>query len=100
MIDCANRLDEIGRIMGVRAGIKSVTGPFKFQLLTLDIENMDEEDIQAIPEKISESLSSEKINADDEDAVEELTPLGIGFANADMMGYGIPLGPFRGAVQP
>jgi len=90
MIDCANRLlDEIGRIMDVRAGIESVTGPFKFQLLTLDIENMDGEDLPAIPEKISESLSSEKINADDEDAVEELTPLGIGFANAGMMGYGM-----------
>ena len=90
MLDCAYRLlDEIGRIMDVRAGIESVTGPFKFQLLTLDIENMDEEDLPAIPEKISESLSSEKINTDDEDAATELTPLGIGFANAGMMGYGM-----------
>ena len=90
MLDCANRLlDEIGRIMDVRAGIESVTGPFKFQLLTLDIENMDEEDLPVIPEKISESLSSEKINTDDEDAATELTPLGIGFANAGMMGYGM-----------
>ena len=90
MLDCANRLlDEIGRIMDVRAGIESVTGPFKFQLLTLDIENMDEEDLPAIPEKISESLSSEKINTDHEGAATELTPLGIGFANAGMMGYGM-----------
>ncbi len=90
MLDCANRLlDEIGRIMDVRAGIESVTGPFKFQLLTLDIENMDKEDLPAIPGKISESLSSEKINTDDEDAAIELTPLGIGFANAGMMGYGM-----------
>lgn len=90
MLDCANRLlDEIGRIMDVRAGIESVTGPFKFQLLTLDIENMDEEDLPAIPEKISESLSSEKINTDHEGATTELTPLGIGFANAGMMGYGM-----------
>ena len=90
MLDCANRLlDEIGRIMDVRSGIESVTGPFKFQLLTLDIENMDEENLPAIPEKVSESLSSEKINTGHEDAATELTPLGIGFANAGMMGYGM-----------
>ena len=86
MLDCANRLlDEIGRIMDVRAGIESVIGPMRFQLLTLDIENTAEEDLPVIPEKVSEALSSEKIVYDDE----ELTPLGIGFANAGMMGYGM-----------
>ena len=89
MLDCANRLlDEIGRIMDVRAGIEAVTGPFKMQMLTLDIEKMEEKDLPTIPEKISESLSSEKISAADENT-EELTPLGIGFANAGMMGYGM-----------
>ena len=46
MLDCANRLlDEIGKIMDVRAGIEAVTGSFKMQMLTLDIENMDEKDL-------------------------------------------------------
>ena len=46
MLDCANRLlDEMGRIMDVRAGIEAVTGSFKMQMLTLDIENMDEKDL-------------------------------------------------------
>ena len=46
MLDCANRLlDEIGRIMDVRAGIEAVTGSFKMQMLMLDIENMDEKDL-------------------------------------------------------
>ena len=46
MLDCANRLlDEIGRIMDVRAGIEAVTGPFKMQMLTLDIEKMEEKDL-------------------------------------------------------
>ena len=90
ILDSAFRLlDEIGRIMGVRSGIDSVTGPFRFQLLTLDMENMDEEDLPAIPKKISETLSSEKINPDSEDTVEELIPLGIGFANAGTIGYGM-----------
>ena len=90
MLDCANRLlDEIGRIMDVRAGIESVIGPMRFQLLTLDIENTEEEDLPVIPEKVSEALSSEKIASDDEELEEELTPLGIGFANAGMMGYGM-----------
>ncbi len=90
MIDCANRLlDEIGRIMDVRAGIESVVGPMRFQLLTLDIDNVAEEDLPVIPEKVSEALSSEKIASDDEELEEELTPLGIGFANAGMMGYGM-----------
>ena len=90
MLDCANRLlDEIGRIMDVRAGIESVIGPMRFQLLTLDIENTAEEDLPVIPEKVSEALSSEKIASDDEELEEELTPLGIGFANAGMMGYGM-----------
>lgn len=90
MLDCANRLlDEIGRIMDVRAGIESVIGPMRFQLLTLDIENTEEEDLPVIPEKVSEALSSEKIASDDEELEEELIPLGIGFANAGMMGYGM-----------
>ena len=46
MLDCANRLlEEIGKIMDVRAGIEAVTGSFKMQMLTLDIENMDEKDL-------------------------------------------------------
>ncbi len=46
MLDCANKLlDEIGRIMDVRAGIEAVTGPFKMQMLTLDIEKMEEKDL-------------------------------------------------------
>ncbi len=46
MLDCANRLlEEIGKIMDVRAGIEAVTGSFKMQMLTLDIESMDEKDL-------------------------------------------------------
>ncbi len=46
MLDCANRLlEEIGKIKDVRAGIEAVTGSFKMQMLTLDIENMDEKDL-------------------------------------------------------
>ena len=46
MLDCANRLlEEIGKIMDVRAGIEAVTGSFKMQMLILDIENMDEKDL-------------------------------------------------------
>ena len=90
MLDCANKLlDEIGRIMDVRAGIESVVEPIRFQLLTLDIDNTAVEDLPVIPEKVSEALSSEKSACDDEELVEELTPLGIGFANAGMMGYGM-----------
>ena len=49
MLDCANRLlDEIGKIMDVRAGIEAVTGPFKMQLLTLDIEKMEEKDLPEV----------------------------------------------------
>ena len=90
MLDCAGRLlDQISRIMGVKSGIESVTGPMRFQLLTIDISTTDEEDYPAIPEKISETLSSEKINPDSGDTEEELIPLGIGFANAGTIGHGM-----------
>lgn len=89
MIDCANRLfDEMHRIMNLRNDINSFFEPFRLQFLTMDIEEMEEYHMPDAADNISEVLSSEKLKEETEED-ERITPLGIGFANAGSMGYGM-----------
>lgn len=89
MIDCANRLfDEMYRIMNLKNDINSFFEPFRLQFLTMNIEEMEEYHMPDVADNISEVLSSEKLKEETEED-ERITPLGIGFANAGNMGYGM-----------
>ena len=73
------------QIAGMRNDIDSFLEPFFTKYL---IEDVDLSDYPEIAGKIGEDLSSEKITEDAEPE-EVITPLGMGFANAGMMGYGM-----------
>lgn len=73
------------QITGMRNDINSFFEPFFTKYLVEDVELSDYPDIAGA---ISEELSSEKITEEVEPE-EVITPLGFGFANAGMMGYGM-----------
>lgn len=73
------------QITGMRNDINSFFEPFFTKYLVEDVDLSDYPDIAGA---ISEELSSEKITEEVE-SEEIVTPLGFGFANAGMMGYGM-----------
>ena len=73
------------QITGMRNDINSFFEPFFTKYLVEDVDLSDYPDIAGA---ISEELSSEKITEEIEPE-EVVTPLGFGFANAGMMGYGM-----------
>ena len=73
------------QITGMRNDINSFFEPFFTKYLVEDVDLSDYPDIAGA---ISEELSSEKI-AEEKELEEVVTPLGFGFANAGMMGYGM-----------
>ena len=86
MLDCANKLvNTLQQITDMRSELDSFFGPFFTKYL---VEDVDLEDYPDIAGKISEELSSEKVSETTEPE-ETVTPLGFGFANAGMMGYGM-----------
>lgn len=86
MLDCANKLvNTLQQITDMRSELDSFFGPFFTKYL---VEDVDLDDYPDIAGKISEELSSEKVSETTE-AEETVTPLGFGFANAGMMGYGM-----------
>ena len=78
-------LSALHHIVGMRNDINSFFEPFFTKYLVEDVDLSEYPDIAGA---IREELSSE--NVTEEKAPEEVvTPLGIGFANAGMMGYGM-----------
>ncbi len=73
------------QITGVRNDINSFFEPFFTKYLVEDVDSSDYPDIAGA---ITEELSSESITEETEPE-EVVTPLGIGFAKAGMMGYGM-----------
>ena len=73
------------QITGMRNDINSFFEPFFTKYLVEDVDLSDYPDIAGA---ISEELSSEKIT-EEKEPEEVVTPLGFGFANAGMMGYGM-----------
>ena len=73
------------QIAGMRNDINSFFEPFFTKYLVEDVDLSDYPDIEGA---ISEELSSEKIT-EEKEPEEVVTPLGFGFANAGMMGYGM-----------
>lgn len=69
----------------MRSELDSFFAPFFTKYL---VEDVDLDDYPDIAGKISEELSSEKVSETTEPE-ERVTPLGFGFANAGMMGYGM-----------
>ena len=86
MLDNMDKLmATLSQIASMRSEIDSLFSPFFTQYL---VEDVDLEDYPDIAGKISEDLSTDKI--DEEKQPEEIvTPLGIGFALAGNMGYGM-----------
>lgn len=86
MLDLANKLvNTLQQITDMRSELDSFFGPFFTKYL---VEDVDLDDYPDIAGKISEELSSEKVSERAEPE-ERVTPLGFGFANAGMMGYGM-----------
>lgn len=86
MLDLANKLvNTLQQITDMRSELDSFFGPFFTKYL---VEDVDLDDYPDIAGKISEELSSEKVSETTEPE-ERVTPLGFGFANAGMMGYGM-----------
>ena len=86
MMDNLDKLvSTLCQISGMRNDINSFFEPFFTKYL---VEDVDLEDYPDIAGKISEDLSSEKVS-DEKELEEVVTPLGFGFANAGMMGYGM-----------
>ena len=73
------------RITGMKNEVDSFFEPFFTKYLVEDVDLNDYPDIAGA---ISEELSSEKI-IEESEPEEVVTPLGFGFANAGMMGYGM-----------
>ncbi|MCR5790940.1 MAG: hypothetical protein K6G83_13750 [Lachnospiraceae bacterium] len=87
MLDCAARLvDGLNKILDIRTGIESAMEPYRIQLLTMNAE--EETEGPVIPEKVGESLSSKIVNATENNSF-NVIPLGLGFANAGRVGYGM-----------
>lgn len=86
MLDLANKLvNTLQQITDMRSELDSFFAPFFTKYL---VEDVDLDDYPDIAGKISEELSSEKVSETTEPE-ERVTPLGFGFANAGMMGYGM-----------
>lgn len=86
MLDLANKLvNTLQQITDMRSELDSFFAPFFTKYL---VEDIDLDDYPDIAGKISEELSSEKVSETTEPE-ERVTPLGFGFANAGMMGYGM-----------
>ena len=86
MLDNANRLlASLNQIVSMRNDIDSFFNPFFTQYL---VDDIDIENYPDVAGKISEELSSGEIKEDTK-VEETVTPLGIGFALAGNMGYGM-----------
>lgn len=86
MLGLANKLvNTLQQITDMRSELDSFFAPFFTKYL---VEDVDLDDYPDIAGKISEELSSEKVSETTEPE-ERVTPLGFGFANAGMMGYGM-----------
>ena len=86
MLDNANKLIEsFEHIMSMKNDVNSLFESFFTKYL---VEEVSEEDYPDVAGKVSEELSSEEIKEISEPK-EVITPLGIGFALAGEMGYGM-----------
>ena len=89
MIECANRLfHDFHQLMNAKADINSLFEPYFMRFLSMDIVQREQSEEPEVSEKLSEVHASEKVQ-EESTGKEQITPLGIGFANAGNMGYGM-----------
>lgn len=89
MIDYANRLfDDFRQMMNAKEDINSLFEPYFMKFLSMDITQIEQSEEPDVTERLSDVHSSEKIQEEKAED-EQVTPLGIGFAKAGEMGYGM-----------
>ena len=89
MIDYANRLfDDFRQMMNAKEDINSLFEPYFMKFLSMDITQIEQSEEPDVTERLSDVHSSEKIKEEKAED-EQVTPLGIGFAKAGEMGYGM-----------
>jgi hypothetical protein len=89
MIDYANRLfDDFRQMMNAKEDINSLFEPYFMKFLSMDITQIEQSEEPDVTERLSDVHSSEKIQEEKAED-EQVTPLGIGFAKAGEIGYGM-----------
>ena len=89
MIDYANRLfDDFRQMMNAKEDINSLFEPYFMKFLSMDITQIEQSEEPDVTERLGDVHSSEKIQEEKAED-EQVTPLGIGFAKAGEMGYGM-----------
>ena len=88
IMDHANRFfDTFRQMMNAKEDIQSLFEPYFVKYLSMDITQIEQSEAPDIFE-LSKVHSSEKLQEEKAES-EQITPLGIGFANAGHMGYGM-----------